>query len=288
MPQDGEAPRERDTGPAELVRHSPDAGGQTQGADGVPQIRVREDKRALALLSPPWLRVDSGALRDAPVRASGIDPRHLEVGRIRHTLSGAQMRELAAWHEAAHAQIYALLGVPVARAELDGHAASGRVRRGGGEASWPLPYWMAGHLAGVAAGRLWLEREGLASAENLLLAEVQAASDHEKLFKLETSVMLIVSYGPRPEGRIRLPPDAQATEIDVDAMIEAVRYLLDGIWDAVGELAGHLLAHGTATDRDLKRMRPDSRMSVSEIDDVLDDGCAGRIGQIPPVRAARR
>jgi len=248
---------------------------------GVPEVHVRPDRQAVALYSPPWRLFDSGQARNAPVRVRGPEhERQIDTGAVAFALSPAHERELTARHESGHAVAYRALKVPIHGVELEQHRARGFTHRAVSEQ--PVPYWAVGHLAGLAAGELWLEQQGLATPGNTTLCDLQSADDHALLFNINTPCKLVFSYGARSEGRVPVRGDAQLLEIEIDTMIRAVRYLLHDAWDAVTMLSEHLLAHGTAGTNDLARL-PAGRLCLDDIDEVLDAAMRGSAEEIPTV-----
>lgn len=248
---------------------------------GVPEVRVRRDRQAVALYSPPWRLFDSGQARNAPVRVRGPEhERQIEAGAVSCTLSPEHERELTARHESGHAVAYLALQIPIRGVELHEHRARGFTHRAVSEQ--PVPYWAVGHLAGLAAGELWLEQQDLATPGNTTVCDLQSAEDHALLFNMNTPCKLVFSYGARSEGRLPVREDVKLLEIEIDTMIKAVRYLLHDAWDAVTMLSEHLLAHRTAGTHDLGGL-PVGRHSLSDIDAVLDAAMNGHAQEIPAV-----
>jgi len=244
-------------------------------------VRMRPDGQAMAVFSPPWWLFDSGDIRNAPVRVHGIEhQRQIDSGAVWGTLSPARIRALAARHEAGHGVMYTALKIPTAGVELDGRA-QGHTRFGSDEEQ-PFPYLVAGHLAGLAAGQLWLEHEGLASPGSYTVCDLQSANDHALLFAVTAPCKLVFSYGARAEGRMPVRAGADLLEVEIEPMIKAARYLLHDAWDAVSMLAEHLLAHGSAGPQQLASL-PSGRLTPDEIDDLLDAGMRGSAREIPAV-----
>lgn len=266
------------------VRPGP-AAAERANTPGVPEVHVRGDRQAVALYSPPWRLLDSGQARNGPVRVRGPEhERQIDIGAVACTLSTAEERELTARHESGHAVAYRALKVPVYGVELEEHRARGFTHRA--VSDQPVPYWAVGHLAGLAAGELWLEQQGLATSGNATLCDLQSADDHALLFNINTPCKLVFSYGARSEGRLPVREDVRLLEIEIDTMIRAVRYLLHDAWDAVSMLSEHLLAHGTAGINDLARL-PVGELSLDDIDAVLDAAMRGSAEEIPSVDGCR-
>ncbi|HTJ72701.1 MAG TPA: hypothetical protein VL551_34500 [Actinospica sp.] len=237
------------------------------------QVRVRPDHGAVAVFTALWRLVGNGEHENCPVVAADELAAEISAGAVRISLNEQQIRVMAAFHEAGHGVCYRILGVPVARVDLAGpeHGASGRTRYPDGADGQYLPYWVAGHLAGGVAAELHLEREGLDTAGNRIVSDLQCALDHQRLLELRSPVRLAFYYGPCDP----LPWNVPTAHVAIDGMRAATRLLLQRAWPAVVALAEHLLVHGSA-DADVLDALHEAAFSEQEIHAILAAGMSGQ------------
>lgn len=217
-------------------------------------MRLREDRHSAAVYTAPWRLVDAGTTKDTPVRIAGLADAELDLGAIVHTLEDEQRITMASFHEAGHAIVYTQLGIAVTGVTVapDGHRQDGAVHGLTGfdsDQRHPLPYWIAGHLAGQVAAEHYLELENAAEPGNRVISHLQAADDYRKLLYLRAAVPLIFYYGSCDHL-----PMPSAVHVEIDAMRTAVRRLLCDVWPAVTELAERLRTHGSAEPGVLARL----------------------------------
>jgi hypothetical protein len=222
---------------------------------------VRPDRAGAAVYTAPWRLVDAPEIENCPVSAAGLGEDQIETGSVPHSLTTQQNIATGAFHEAGHALIYRAVGIAVTGVTF---TTSGQAARGhtsfGDDDHHPLPYWIAGHLAGQVAAELYLERDNAAETGNLVITHLQAAHDYEQLFHMRAERPLILYYGSSGH-----PPTTSAIHVDIDAMRQATGHLLEDVWPALGELADHLRTHGAA-DPGLLAALPYGRLTRDAID----------------------
>jgi hypothetical protein len=202
--------------------------------------------RPIAVLAPPWQRVDGGSITGCPVRLPGTEDLGADGTAVFHqSLTGTDMRDISAVHEAGHALVYRLLDITVTRVQIADPgplAERPRPSTSCGSTAYEqgdhrIEHLIAAHLAGGVAAEMFLERTGRGEPGNLLAAQLGAVNDHLGLLDFRGPVPLVLYYGPCEQ---RADPAWRSVEVDIDAMREAVRTLLVQHWPTVDDLAAHL------------------------------------------------
>lgn len=143
-----------------------------------------------------------------------------------------------AHHEAGHAVLALLQGIPITRVTMiatDEHAAHVQF------ADWSGPWWSFAVVmaAGERAGERWLREAGLATPERLWNAERHCTSDRRQ----------VVETAPEPHevvfGQLDVPEGREA--LDYARLHDAADVLLTGFWPQVSSLAAALVEHRELT-----------------------------------------
>lgn len=177
-------------------------------------------------------------------------------------MSTAQMRLMAAYHEAGHAFAMHILKVPVAeiRLYLDGDGLGSREMNGrpgaghtliGGPESYTAEIGTLAMVlvAGQVASALWLERCGELTEMRRVFTQKLAAGDHVQLLAIDAEVAVAYLY-----GRDDAPVGWQGTTIRVDHVEIAVRGMLTAGWQLVARLAEIVAREGGADAETITRV----------------------------------
>lgn len=217
--------------------------------------------------SPVITTADNGAIRvvGAPWR-TGTDEHgrtalfhrpHVPKGtvanerRFRDGLTPEQVYELAAVHEAGHAVLYSLAGVPVEEVRVyaddprplyEGEPnAAGHTQLADPVPALPVPEFVIGLLAGQVADELWLEHRGLVTPWRRLMPQLRAVADHESILATPTLIPVAYLYGDVE------PPATWSGDIArIDLLIEQARRRLQAAWPVVEALTRHLVRYAVA------------------------------------------
>ncbi|MER7223376.1 hypothetical protein [Streptomyces rubradiris] len=155
-------------------------------------------------------------------------------------LEPADLLQHDAHHEAGHAVLALVHGIPVTRVTtIPNHQHAAHVQF----AAWSGMWWSFAvtMAAGERAGERWMREVGLATPERLWNAERHCASDRHQ----------IVETAPEPHavvfGQMDAPDGRQA--LDYLSLCEAADALLTGFWPHVRTLAAELVEHRELTGR---------------------------------------
>ncbi|MCX5215711.1 hypothetical protein OG689_41890 [Kitasatospora sp. NBC_00240] len=188
-----------------------------------------------------------GGMLDTATMTGGLDPEHL---RLRN-----------AHHEAGHAVIGMILGLPVTAAVLDASPAptstpagtygeSGHVSVGPFDAT-ELDTVLAFYVAGVRAAHRWLFENGLLTPVTAFLNDVVAGvGDQVQLRAVQAERPILFTYGT---GRPEDVPDGW-DHVEVASIYTRVDKLVDRHWPQVAAVALHLVSHSRAGVDDLRAL----------------------------------
>ncbi|MFF8618281.1 hypothetical protein [Streptomyces sp. NPDC015350] len=175
-------------------------------------------------------------------------------------LSPGQLHARDAHHEAGHAVVGMVLGLPVTRATL--HARSdltpappgtyvetGHVALGPFVA--PLEHILTFHMSGVRATHRWLDERGLLTPATAFLNDVIGGlGDQANLRAVEAERPVQFTWGTgRPETL-----HESWDHVDVAEIYSRADALIGLYWPQVTSVAYHLLNHGEAGEDDLRAL----------------------------------
>jgi hypothetical protein len=217
---------------------------------------------SVRVLGEGWVEANLDDGRRFPVYRPPTAEGMVTEADLHDGMSAAQLRMLAAYHEAGHAFVMHVLKVPVAeiRLYLDGDGFKAREvagRRGAGHTRIAGPEGYTAEigtlamvlLAGQVASALWLERCGELTEMRRLFTQKLAAGDHESLLAIDADVAVAYLY-----GRADAPADWQGTTIRIDNTEITVRGMLTAGWNLVEALAAIVAREGGADAETITRV----------------------------------
>ncbi|WP_194892081.1 hypothetical protein [Catenulispora pinisilvae] len=233
----------------------------TAPLEAAPSLVTTAENGSIRVVGAPW----RAATDDHYGHTVLIHRPHVPKGtfandqQFRDGLTDEQVYELAAVHEAGHAVLYALAGVPIDEVCVyqdnpQRHRDDGRPSSGHTLLADPLPTLTVAEyaipvLAGQVAVELWLERCNLETPWRRLMAQVRASGDHELLLFMTTARCVAWLYGDAE------PPEGWSGTIGrVDLLIDETRSRLEASWDSVDALAKHLVMHARADANTVKSL----------------------------------
>jgi hypothetical protein len=217
---------------------------------------------SVRVLGQGWVEANLDDGTRFPVYRPPVADGTVTEAELHDGMSAAQLRLLAAYHEAGHAFAMHTLKVPVGEIQLylDGDGLGTREmngRPGAGHTLIAGPQTYTAELgtlamvlvAGQVASALWLERCGELTEMRRVFTQKLAAGDHERLLAIDAEVAVAYLY-----GRDDAPADWQGTTIRVDHAEISVRGMLTAGWQLVERLAEIVAREGKADAETITRV----------------------------------
>ena len=225
----------------------------TAPSDATLPVTTTAENGAIRVVGAPWRTgTDDNSGRTVLFHRPHV-PKGTVAGeqQFRDGLTPEQVWELAAVHEAGHAVLYALAGVPVDEVRVYAHdprpvregepAAAGHTLLADPVPALPVPKFVIGLLAGQVADELWLERRSLLTPWRRLMTHVRAAGDHESILATPTAIPVAYLYGDVE------PPVGWSDDIArIDPLIDEARWRLETAWHLVEAVTRHLIQNAVA------------------------------------------